>query len=91
MDFNTLVAQTKSEQGANRILNLEERIRNRKGIPGDWEGVRAGTWQGFSDSGNGLVKVNGKVYTCVIRASTSIPKGTIVNVAASGGRYIASW
>ena len=91
MDFNTLLQITTDSQNTNRVLQLEERERSRKGIRGDWEGTKTGSWQSMNRDGTSVVKVEGKDYTCVTKAWTSIPKGQIVNVVASGGRYYASW
>ena len=91
MNFESLLAVTTEEQGTNRVLQLEERARNRKGIPGDWEGIKVGTYKKRNDDGTITVTVEGKDYIAKKRAHTSIPKGTIVNVTASGGRYYASW
>ena len=91
MEFQQLLQMVRDEQGTNRILQLEERARNRKGIPGDWEGVKVGSFQKVNDDGTITVRVEGKDYISIKRAWTSIPKGTIVNVTASGGKYYSSW
>ena len=91
MDFQGLLTLTREMQITGRLLQLEERQKNRKGIQGKWEGVKSGVFESTNPDGTVTVTVEGKQYIARRKAFTSIPKGTIVSVTSAGGKYYASW
>jgi len=50
-----------------------------------------GTWQGFDSAGNGLVKVNGKIYATNGIGGTNIPIGKQVILRAGKNIKNSNW
>lgn len=61
-----------------------------KGTPGAQSNFKA-RWQGYDDKGNGLVKVNGAVYTANTIAASSIQQNRSVVLRAGKGIKSIHW
>ena len=88
--MSTIFEKTLSASATQRILEIEDRDSNDL-VKNDWVGTRRGTWVKLNQDGTGTVSVEGRNYTCLVRAARSIRAGTFVDVYSSEGQYIASW
>ena len=76
---------------ANRVVDLERRVKAAKGPQPDFEATVTGYWVKIDSNYGGVVEYNGKQYVTKILGWTSIRPGTPVTLTGAGGIYYSSW
>jgi len=54
-------------------------------------GQYAAYWQGYANNGDGLVMYNGTVYQTIVYGTSSIPRGTQVNLTVTSNKLFSNW
>ncbi len=86
MDINDLTSLAES----NRAQTLIDRLEGLD-TRGDFAGSVTGTWIRLDESGAGVVAYNDKEYKTKRIGSSSIPKGTSVELTFAKGIYYSKW
>ena len=76
---------------ANRIADLERRVKASKGPQPDFEGTVTGYWVKIDSNYGGVVEYNGKEYITKALGWTSITPGTPVTLTGANGIYYSNW
>jgi len=82
-----LINKLNETSNLNRLNTVEAALAGSPGAQTNFKG----TWQGFNDSGQGLVKVNGKIYATQSIGGTSIPLGHPVILRAGRDIKNSNW
>lgn len=86
----TLIDEVNRQATANRLATIEDRLAGNRSNA-DFEGSVAASWVEIDASGLGVVEYKGKKYKSIRLGSTSIPRGTLVQLSYSEGVYFSDW
>lgn len=87
-----LLNRTLEIQRANRLLDLEKRMKKDGDISGDFAGSVHARWVRLdAETGAGVVNYKDREYQTIVIGATSLPKGALVELTYANGYYYSDW